>query len=325
MTKFPNKPHDELKKAYAKKAEEGLAVREWTDIVNYLYNGSDSAVLCSLLQDEIDRRSREPQIKYSNKVETPGSVNNRSNDAGSSTVGKKMVKQVTQPPRNRVKPGTASNSSGSKVVQRRPDQLLPLGVFKKVVLDFQLKSHIDYLRDVQVTFSQVDMDHDGMVDPSEFLKFFKTLREKLLLNENEARAARLAYRKAVNDHSPLPSPSKKLNLSLKDSEKQKMGIIVPQKPFNTGGGTSRGNHINDTQTSASAMPPGVPKALRRTVKQPTPIIYITYEYNEYEEELYTNLLQTADPFQTELIPFSAAVFAMGKTGTMNVPFKTQQQ
>merc|ERR1711871_1616814 len=107
MTKFPNKPHDELKKAYAKKAEEGLAVREWTDIVNYLYNGSDSAVLCSLLQDEIDRRSREPQIKYSNKVETPGSVNNRSNDAGSSTVGKKMVKQVTQPPRNRVKPGTA--------------------------------------------------------------------------------------------------------------------------------------------------------------------------------------------------------------------------
>ena len=71
------------------------------------------------------------------------------------------------------------------------------------------------------------------------------------------------------------------------------------------------------------MPPGVPKAIRRKVKQPEPIIYITYEYNEFEEELYTNLLQTADPFQTELIPFSAAVFALGKTGAMNVPFRAQ--
>ena len=316
MTKFPNKTHDELKKAYAKKAEEGLNVREWTDIVNYLYNGSDSTVLCSLLQKEAEKRYSEPQIQYVNKLE------NSSNHVGSKNVEKKIVKQITQPPRNRVVSGSGGSSNGVKITMRRPDQLLPLDVFRKVVLDFQLKSHVDYLRDVQVSFSQLDVDHDGVLNPSEFLEFFKTLRAKLLLNENEARAARIAYKKAVSHPSPVSS-TKKLNRSLKDSDKQKMGIIVPQKPFVSSGGTSKGNHINDLQTSASAMPPGVPKANRRHQAKPDPVVYIAYEYNEFEEELYTNLLEAADPFHTEVIPYSVAVYALGKTGAMNVPFRTQ--
>ena len=317
MTKFPNKTHDELKKAYAKKAEEGLNVREWTDIVNYLYNGSDSNVLCSLLQKEAEKRYSEPQIQYVNKLE-----NSSSNHVGSKNVEKKIVKQITQPPRNRVISGSGGSSSGGKITMRRPDQLLPLDVFRKVVLDFQLKSHVDYLRDVQVSFSQLDVDYDGVLTPSEFLEFFKTLRAKLLLNENEARAARMAYKKAVSHPSPV-SPTKKLNRLLKDSDKQKMGIIVPQKPFVSSGGTSKGNHINDLQTSASAMPPGVPKANRRHQAKPDPVVYIAYEYNEFEEELYTNLLEAADPFHTEVIPYSVAVYALGKTGAMNVPFRTQ--
>ena len=323
MTKFPNKTHEELKRAYAKKAEEGLNVREWTDIVNYLYNGSDSTVLCSLLQKEAERRDKEPQIKYSNN----DSGNNSDNVDSSSNTGKKVVKQVTQPPRSRVISGTGGgnlsrSSSGMKNIQRRPDQLLPLDVFRKVVLDFQLKSHVDYLRDVQVTFVHVDIDHDGMINPNEFLDFFRTLRAKLLLNENEARAARLQYKKAASVASPI-SPSKIATMSLKDSDKQKLGITVPKKPFKASGGTSRGNHINDLQTSASAMPAGVSKSNRRTIGKPEPVIYVTYEYNEFEEELYTNLLQVADPFGAELIPFSAAVFGLGKIGAMNVPFRTQ--
>lgn len=319
MTKFPNKTHEELKNAYAKKAEEGLNVREWTDIVNYLYNGSDSTVLCSLLQKEAERRYSEPQIQYVNKLD-----NSSNSPKGNNNIEKKVVKQVTQPPRNRVVSGARSSSSsnsGNKPI-RRPDQLLPLDLFRKVVLDFQLKSHIDYLRDVQVTFSQIDVDRDGVVNPSEFLEFFKTLRAKLLLNENEARAARLAYKKAVA-HSSSTSPAKKVNRFLKDTEKQKLGIVVPQKPFLSGGGTSKGNHINDLQNSASVMPPGVPKANRRHQAKPDPVIYIAYEYNEFEEELYTSLLEAVDPFHTDLIPFSVAVFGLGKTGAMNVPFRTQ--
>ena len=102
---------------------------------------------------------------------------------------------------------------------------------------------------MQVTFAHVDIDHDGMINPNEFLDFFRTLRAKLLLNENEARAARLQYKQAVSVASPI-SPSKIATTSLKDSDKQKLGITVPKKPFKASGGTSRGNHINDLQTSA---------------------------------------------------------------------------
>ena len=125
MTKFPNKTHEELKRAYDKKAEEGLNVREWTDIVNYLYNGSDSTVLCSLLQKEAERRDKEPQIKYSKNLDNSG--NNSDNVDSSSNTGKKVVRQVTQHPRSRIISGTGSGNlsrslSGTKKIQRRPDQ-----------------------------------------------------------------------------------------------------------------------------------------------------------------------------------------------------------
>lgn len=47
--------------------------------------------------------------------------------------------------------------------------------FQKIILDFQLKSHENFLINFIEKFKQVDTDQNGIVDETEFRKLIKTI------------------------------------------------------------------------------------------------------------------------------------------------------
>jgi Ca2+-binding EF-hand superfamily protein len=47
--------------------------------------------------------------------------------------------------------------------------------FQKIILDFQLKSHENFLINFIEKFRQVDSDQNGIVDEAEFRKLIKTI------------------------------------------------------------------------------------------------------------------------------------------------------
>lgn len=135
---YPTKDQSFLQQALDAKMGGSVSETEWGGVVKYLYNGADAAAISGVLK----RRARDE-----------------------SHTG-----------------ATLGSGSGKKTITRTdpkvpPPQLqLSTAAFLKTVLDFQLKSHENYLFVFRQAFDNEDADHDGVLTADEFNECFKKLR-----------------------------------------------------------------------------------------------------------------------------------------------------
>lgn len=197
MGRFPTKDQGTLTSLLEQKME-GIAVEEeWTEIVKYLYNTSDSAAICLILK----RMAREFMIEQGlipvddDQSTSPGKGGSSvASDKRSSSVNRRMVgsrgysSALSTSSMNGSKLGynspslrtrSASSGRGTKgdpKAQTKASLRLPFPHFIKCVLDFQLKSHTEYLNNFRRAFQRMDGDGDGILTSEEFQKCFMSLR-----------------------------------------------------------------------------------------------------------------------------------------------------
>lgn len=194
MSKHPTKPQPVLTSLLDSKITGGVVNEEdWKDMVNYLYSPQDSHRVNSILRSmAADRRDPHAPTtlsvmgssgtygtnkNYSNKSEgTFGYDRNNSKDRkrlGYSSPSLKISATVANPQKNR-----------NDMAQ------MPFPLFMKLILDFQLHTHQDYLKPFLRIFQKFDQDADGVINAAEFKDVFIGLKCVVLaeqMHETEKR------------------------------------------------------------------------------------------------------------------------------------------
>lgn len=254
MGKYPSKDSVTINNFLEQKLSSGTIYEdEWRDMVNYLYNASDSATLCLLLKRQAqmlrDRDNEIPSLSatVSFKNTNPGALTSSGSFGGPQAAASSFMmttsilpQKITGPtksnsmrsmnssgrgfdddsnmPPSPMKtnsfvlgvPNVAKHSTdnGSGVIgfdrgrvkdvkrlgyasptlkinvkeqpttvrSKRDMLFLPFPMFVKVVQEFQLKSHQEYLAPCLRLFRQLDQDVDGVLNGAEFKDFLHALR-----------------------------------------------------------------------------------------------------------------------------------------------------
>lgn len=221
MGRHPTKSQESIKEMLKEKIASGIIYEdEWKDMINYLYNESDSAVICLLLRKKaLMLKDDSPEIQaqsYINingqQVLSPTAGNNSIMLSSTNTISNKIKRSNSSYTigvsdknihsqdlygtgtlgydKNKLQDvkrlGYSSNTL--KITVKNPsekknlkDQLyLSYSTFISIVLDFQLQSHCDFLSQFLILFRQYDTDTDGVLNAGEFKDFYHDLRRMTL-------------------------------------------------------------------------------------------------------------------------------------------------
>lgn len=186
MSRHPTKDQGMLTALLDRKLSEGMIhEEEWKSIVEYLYNAHDSATLCLILrkQAQLEKDDR-PAISAVKSPSTPNTPH-QAEDTFNSFDSKSSKSPLRTTP---VKAGSSGNSGYSsaslqinvneaKATPRKKNVLkLSFPTFINIVVDFQLRSHQEYLSVCLKTFRAFDRDVDGVLNAAEFKEFFHAMR-----------------------------------------------------------------------------------------------------------------------------------------------------
>jgi len=178
MNRYPNKTQEAVQELLDKKLNGVINSEEWTDIVNYLYNGEDA-------------RSLLLQLKRAAKEEHDAAVA-ASHEGGASPVGsphllKGTTKVMTPAEREKetrrlgyARSAAPGDKTALKLAYSTPEKhaCLKLSVtnFLLTVFTFQLQSHEMYLTKFVRIFHKHDSNGDGIVTAEEFRRCFLDMR-----------------------------------------------------------------------------------------------------------------------------------------------------
>lgn len=129
--KFPLKTNGDLEALLQEKLNGVIAEDEWTDIVKYMYNQTDSEILVRLLQEVQEHR----------------------------------LSQLESPSKKRL---SREELLARKEREAALRGKVPYRDFLKVLLDFQLKGHEKFLQAFVRRFKSCDSDNNGVINESEF-------------------------------------------------------------------------------------------------------------------------------------------------------------
>lgn len=145
-----------------------LPEEEWTDIVNYLYNSSDSKILNSKLR-AICGGSRDGDSCY--ETASGSSIVESGATARKATWSKsKEQKEAEMKKYGYLRSNTKFKKDSSKKL------MIAYEDFVKCILDFQLETHQKFLSRFVAAFRQVDINLDGVINPEEFHDLFLDIR-----------------------------------------------------------------------------------------------------------------------------------------------------
>ena len=185
-----------------------VSEQEWTDLVNYLYTENDRNILCSLLRQaallliERDRESeglpstsqvaasvlpsqsilqgRKPTLARTNTAYTigvPQVYHHTQEMYGTSGVLPYDKKDPRDNRRLGYSSATLQITAKDPSIKSRKEQLkLPFPIFLNLVLDFQLRTHRQYLLHFVKAFRDHDKDSDGVLTAGEFKDFVHYLK-----------------------------------------------------------------------------------------------------------------------------------------------------
>ena len=141
-----------------------LTEQEWSDVVNYLYNTSDSRELNSKL-----------------RLLAEGSNDAASESTSISSVGKVKWNQASPGKDSREQKEAEMKKfgylrSGPKLKKAPKNVTIAFSDFLHCILDFQLKNHEKFLSRFLAAFRQVDTNLDGVIDPEQFHSLFMDIR-----------------------------------------------------------------------------------------------------------------------------------------------------
>lgn len=206
MGRNPLKDSTHLQQLLETKMNSGCIYEdEWKDMINYLYNNSDATTLGVLLKRQaLLERDDSPAITATTEAvqETthmlPGNtvIPHKVTRANATyVVGTPNATYHTQDayqsgqlgydksnPRDSKRLGYVSptlkiqiKDPNQQKLSRRDYLKLSFPVFVKIVLDFQLRSHMEYLATFLHLFKQFDANVDGVLSGAEFKDFFHVL------------------------------------------------------------------------------------------------------------------------------------------------------
>jgi hypothetical protein len=178
MNRYPNKSQEAVQELLDKKMNGVINSEEWTDIVNYLYNGNDARSL--LLQ--LKRAAKEEH-----DATMTGNEGSAGPPAGSPHLVRSSSRPVTAADREKearrlgyVRGGAPGDKAASKLAYSTPEKhaCLKLSVvnFLYTVFTFQLQSHEIYLTKFVRIFHKHDSNGDGVVTTEEFRRCFLDMR-----------------------------------------------------------------------------------------------------------------------------------------------------
>lgn len=201
MNKFPTKDQATLQNMVEQRLATGsINENEWKDMVEYLYNTTDSMAICVILKrqalDMMDvsvddamqlsaslQQQQQQQIPLGAKTFTIGTTGTQSNlnaenggilpyDKNNRNDNKRLGYTS---PTLKIHMKAATPKSAKRELLR-----LPCSVFIKTILDFQLRSHQLYLRQFLQVFRQLDTDVDGVLTAMEFKDCFLLMRKSYM-------------------------------------------------------------------------------------------------------------------------------------------------
>lgn len=203
MGRNPTKDQPTLQNLLEQKLTSGFIYEdEWTDMINYMYHESDRATLGLLLkrqamhyQDDSPAISANahPSTQVLNTsylgphkitkgnsafvVGVPSHMHHTNELHNTGVIGydKTSARDVK---RLGYSSTTLKISVKDPSIKPRKEMMkLPYPEFIKIVLDFQLRSHQEYLAQCLRLFRKVDADVDGVLNAAEFREFFHVLKQ----------------------------------------------------------------------------------------------------------------------------------------------------
>ena len=182
LCRFPSKDQQGITGLLEERLNGVISEEEWTDIVIYLYNGTDSRTLNALLRDiAMGHRAEDSTSEVS--VSSSGV----SRLGVSSPIGKYRISSGSnenRTPGSRLKEQKEAEMkkygylrSNPKLKKDTPKKLsIAYCDFSECILNFQLKNHEKFLERFVSAFRQVDINLDGILNPEEFHDLFMDIR-----------------------------------------------------------------------------------------------------------------------------------------------------
>jgi Ca2+-binding EF-hand superfamily protein len=193
MSRYPTKDQPTLLALLDQKVADGLISEdEWTDMVNYLYNSVDSTAICLMLKklaaEEMGTQGiivPDDSASAQSTPFSPGRPRAALAAASPNTLSKQGLNTRTDMSRR-----LGYNSPSLKAQQQQQTQQLresgkssktqlrlSFQAFQKCVLDFQLKSRLQYLATFRAAFERFDADFDGVLSAEEMRECYFWLRD----------------------------------------------------------------------------------------------------------------------------------------------------
>jgi Ca2+-binding EF-hand superfamily protein len=150
--KNPRKTDGDIDDMLAARMQTVVAVDEWTEVVNYLYEPDDAAALSGI----VDARIRDdPDVSNARIVER------RRRELEMEAQGRRVRK-------------TAEERAREEAEDRQEGDV-NFDSFLQLVLNFQLRTHEKFLARFRRAFRNVDTDKNGIVDEVQFRALVRTL------------------------------------------------------------------------------------------------------------------------------------------------------
>lgn len=200
MSRYPTKDQATLVTLLDQKINDGWVTEdEWNDMINYLYNNTDSTAICAMLKrlarDEMQSLGLLPEEHVTSlsplRADEWTAANKRSHQISSSPIGGTAITSSKQSLNLKSemsrKIGYSSPSLKKTLatvsmrdVPKSPKLQLRVSfaVFQSCVLDFQLKSRMQYLASFRAAFEKVDTDFDGIISSEQFQDCYKALKTR---------------------------------------------------------------------------------------------------------------------------------------------------
>ncbi len=197
MGKYPTKDQGTLHAMLEQRVGAGLINEdEWRDMVNYLYNPTDSSAICTMLRRQAadlleSSRSQEDSMvsaalptasgvpaHSSFVIGTSGTPSNQfAENHGVLGYDKRSQRDVKRLGYSSPTLKINMRSASSSAVKVKKELLkLPFPAFVRTILDFQLRSHQQFLAPFLKVFRELDRDVDGVLNAAEFKECYLQLR-----------------------------------------------------------------------------------------------------------------------------------------------------